>query len=457
MQFITKKEILLHGISNGKIDSQYEITETLITVIPFRDTGTSNFRRVAAHITRLEDIGGKKAHTVVVAFDGDSYYHWCGDSFLAGKYTAAERNNALKVAKDTAEETAMRELYGKYKDTGCGFWKHGGERCKHTDHAHSEISENVLDQLEDLLNGSGTGKRKRRSPKEFIEKRLYKKHVKLEGPKGSGKTYLARMVAKAHADLVINIAGSEKTDSAELEGHLVPYAERVSVTQTNLFDGGEQVVQSLTFKYGKLARAFRAAAVGKKVIVVIDEMYRIPPEQMQLLVSALSPTDGHYLLPISNMVESDHEWEDGLVEEELRAPVENLMVLATTNVGANYLVDGIDEALQDRFHTIEVPEDRELIESVVADTLKKRGFPPHLKESLMGFYDKMKRLVDDKRLTREINLRHMVEIIDTAVDNDDIPETAYEMHTQWASSTVDGARDPNEVRMIEKVIDSTLA
>ena len=47
--------------------------------------------------------------------------------------------------------------------------------------------------------------------------------------------------------------------------------------------------------------------------------------------------------------------------------------------------------------------------------------------------DKMKRLQDDKRITRDINMRHMVEIVETSVDEDDISETIYEMHTQWAS------------------------
>lgn len=459
MKFESKKSLLTEAAARAKVDSQYDVTESLLVALPFREQKTSAFHRVAAYIERLENVTGTKAHTTILAFDGENWWWWCADSFLAGKYSARERDEALKVATTKAEEAQMRGLYGRFKDTGCGFWKHGGEHCKHTDNMCASITEEMLEQLEALFHGEATVKKKgRRSPKEFIEKRMFKKHVKLEGPKGGGKTYLARTIAKEHADVVINIAGSEKVDSAELEGHLVPHAERVaSKGQGGLFESNETVIQTFIFKYGRLARGFRAAAAGKKVIVVIDEMYRIPPEQMQLLVTALSPFEGHYILPISNMVESEHEWEDGLVEEELRAPVENLMVIGTTNVGANYIVDGIDEALQDRFHTVQVPEDAELIESVVKERLAKRGFKPHCKSKILSFLEKMKRLQLDKQITREINLRHIAEIIDVAVDEDDLAETAFEMHTQWASLIVDGVYDPIEVKMIEKVIEASFA
>jgi len=457
MKFDNKVAVLAAAADNAKIDTQYDVAESLFAVIPFRDTTTGSFRRCAAYIERMEGFATTSiAHTVVLAYDGDGFYWWCGDSFLAGKYNAVDRDNALKVARSSAEESKMRELFGKYKDSECGFWSGGGERCKHTDNLAASITESVLDQLEALFNGGSVAKRKtRRDPEAFIKKRLFKKHVKLEGPKGGGKTYLARKIAEENADLVINIAGSEKTDSAELEGHLVPHAERIPTKgQRGLFESNEQIVQTFVFKYGRLARAFRAARSGIKTIVVIDEGYRIPPEQMQLLVTALSPYKGNYILPVSNMIESEHEWEDGLVEEEIWAPVENLMVIMTTNVGSNYLVEGIDEALQDRFHTIQVPEDRAVIEAVIASTLLGRGFAPHIKDQLMEFFDKMKRLQDDKRITRDINMRHMVEIVETSVDEDDISETIYEMHTQWASLSVDGIYDPQEIRAIEKIIES---
>lgn len=460
MKFENKDEVLAHSSAHAKVDTQYDVAETKIAVIPFRDTGTSAFRRVAAYIERITHVRDSKAHTMVLAYDGDKWYHWCGDSFLGGKYTAAERNEALKVARDASETAVMRDLFGKFSDSACGFWSRGGGRCKHTDNLHSNISEDVLDEIEQLYHGASTTaqKRKRRTPEQFIEKRLFKKHVKLEGPKGWGKTYLARMVAAKHADLVINIAGSEKIDSAGLEGHLVPHAERItSRGQGGLFETNEQIVQTFVFKYGALARAFRAAAAGKKVIVVIDELYRIPPQQMQLLVTALAPTDGHYILPVSNMIESQHEWEDGLVEEEICAPVGNLMVISTTNVGARYIIDGIDEALQDRFHTIQVLEDRDLMDMVLGKALGTRALAPHHKQKLISFYDGVKRLELDKKLTREINLRHLVEIVETSVDDNDIAETAIEMHTQWCSLNVDGLYDPLQQQLIEALANSKLA
>ena len=449
MKFNSRKELLNKTLDAACSDPKYNVSQICYAVIPFQETPKAAFKRCAAYIERIQHTADiTKAYTVFLAYDGKHYFYRYDNPFLAGTLNAAQRDAALKVADNPDEEALMQKLYGTFKDAEYG------ENTKPTDTLSAGITRSVITKIESLFHDNSTLKHIPRHRLEtFLEKRLFKKHIRLEGPKGSGKMHLARHFAEANADLIVTIAGSEKTDSAKLQGHIVPYIKKISQKGgDNLFESQDTSIQTFVFQYGRLARAFRAARAGIKTIVLIDKGHHMPPDQMHMIVTALTPCEGYYILCVSNMVQSQYEWENHPVEEEIRAPVKNLMVIMSTNEGAGYPIKDIDEALQECFHTLLVPEERDVIEAVIQAALSSRNFSPHFKNNLMAFYDKMKHLQKNRRIVRDITMRHFIEVIETSKDENDLGTTLFECYTKWASPDAHGSYTPKEIQEIEKII-----
>lgn len=455
MIFKNEQALLGYSDANANADMQYDVTERHIGVIPFRDTGTSAFRRCVAYWEHMESISGNKHHTTVCAYDGNEWYLWCGDGFLTGNYDTQTLSKALAVALNKGEESDMRTAYGSCtKNTGCNYHKKPEDEksCKHTNNLCASLTKNITEKISDLYYGSSKKRISRRTPEELLQKYSFKKHIILKGDKGSGKTYLAKIHAEKHAEVVVDIIGHDGIESSGLLGHLVPYAKSVPKTgQTSLFESNEETVASLIYKNGPLTKAFKSARDGKKVIIIFDEFLRVPSNQMQLLVGAISPNHkGEYVLPTENMVEVDGE----LHEEVIACPKENLWIIATTNVGSAYDVSEIDSALDDRFQTIRMDSDIDAMKIILNKEASSRGYPYTVVDELLEFYKDMSRLLLDQRLSKICNTRHLVEAIQNSIDADDIGMTLYETREKWISDMADGQPDEIELRTVEKTIAS---
>jgi MoxR-like ATPase len=456
MIFKDQDELIGYATTTGAIDTQYDVIERKIGVIPFRDTTTTKFRRCVAYWEHMESIKKDKHHTTVCAYDGDQWYIWCNDGFLTGSYDTQTFSKALAVAADKQEEAEMHASFGSCtKNTGCNFHKKPEDEksCKHTNNLCASITENIVDQIFDLYHGNSKKRISRRTPEELLQKYSFRKHIILKGDKGSGKTYLAKIHAEKHADVVVDIIGHDGIESSGLLGHLVPYAKSIPKTgQTSLFESNEETVASLVYKNGPLTKAFKSARDGKKVIIVFDEFLRVPSNQMQLLVGAISPNHkGEYVLPTENMIEgADGE----LHEEVVVCPKENLWIIATTNVGSAYDVSDIDSALDDRFQTIRMDSDIAAMKVILNKEATTRRYPSKVVDGLLEFYKDMNRLLIDQRLQKICNTRHLIEAIQNSIDEDDIGMTLYETREKWISDMADGQPDEIELRTVEKTISS---
>jgi MoxR-like ATPase len=223
-------------------------------------------------------------------------------------------------------------------------------------------------------------------------KYAFKKHILIEGEKGSGKTYsISKLLHDAGIETVF-MAGHEGLESIDLLGYLIPEAS------------GE-----LVWKDGALTEAFRKAQHGPTVLFY-DELLRTPSRELNILVGALSPNaQGNYVLRTGRVLGV----ENGIaIEETLVVPSFNLWVIGTTNVGAGYSVDVIDEALADRFRIV-----RKDTEETEMRSILKKKFSTFFKDEdytreLMKLYSYLKELNKKGDLNKVVNLRHLTEVIE---------------------------------------------
>jgi midasin (ATPase involved in ribosome maturation) len=173
---------------------------------------------------------------------------------------------------------------------------------------------------------------KRVMPKEeLIESLLYRGgvNVLLYGRQGVGKSFLSYEIAKKIGKRIVSIQCQNGTQASDLLGYIRPLGS------------GEFVWQD-----GELTEAFRLAQ-QEPIILLIDEMLRLPVKERSVFLSSLSSIDNkHYLLKTSKPILDEF---GNYITEEILVPVNNLSVIATTNMGYEYDIEDFDLALSDRF------------------------------------------------------------------------------------------------------------
>lgn len=454
---LTKKALLKKAALEGKVHSDYTVAETLYTLFPFNDQETKSVRRSFAFIQVLEKVTDPDhRHVTLAAYDGEHFYTWCSDTFLNGKMkNAPAMRNVKAIAKDKAETTHLSDLYGKYSgESGCRFW--AGKSCSHDIHLLATIDTDptILDSLIDGYEGhEKRGSKGKRSTQQLLAKYSFKKHVLLQGDKGSGKTYLAHQLVDDNKWEKEFIGGHESMESMDILGHLVQSVEeRESKGQGNLFDSSAASVVLMRWKDGPLASAFRKARAGKKVALIFDEMLRVPQRELNILVSALTPNaKREYVLRTQNGVGLSDE--GTVIEETIVCPMENLWVIGTTNIGAQYAVDEIDEALADRFRLIRKDSEVDEMKSILNGELITRKFDVTVTKLLLHFFESHEKMRVDGKLHKLCNMRQLVEAIQLAVDEADIPETLHENIMAWVDTDMDGQPKQEQVELLTKTID----
>ena len=260
----------------------------------------------------------------------------------------------------------------------------------------------------------------------------FKKHILLEGDKGSGKTHYASRWTTTFPITKIFIGGHEQFESIDFLGHFMQSSSGV-----------------LLWKDGALSQAFRSAKSGQKVLLIIDEMLRIPKRELNLLVSALSPISGHYVLRTGRALKE----ENGIaIEEVLAIPSSHLWVIGTTNVGSDYAIDTIDEALIDRFKPIRKETTIKEIEQILRAEATKKGFALIEVQKLLTFYTKMQHFRKINILHHKVNLRHLKEALEFASCEQEIKIIIEDSILLWVDREKDGNPDQEQMTTIHSIL-----
>ncbi len=140
------------------------------------------------------------------------------------------------------------------------------------------------------------------------------------GPPGAGKTYLGLFLAEKENYGIEILTGKESLRDEDMIGTF------------KVLEGNKVV-----WIDGPLTRAFRRASAGEKVVLLVDEITRIPTRYLNLFIEVINNYDPNY-----------YRFYNHLTGEVLKAPRENLVFFVTANVN-QVGTNEIPEALLDRF------------------------------------------------------------------------------------------------------------
>ncbi len=265
----------------------------------------------------------------------------------------------------------------------------------------------------------------------FLDRYMFKKHILIQGEKGGGKTYAVDAKLRDEGIDSEFISGHEGIEATDLLGYTLP-----SKDETVWLDGA-------------LTRAFRKAVDGK-VALFIDETLRIPARELNILVGAITPSSvGTYRLRTNRLVNVI----DGVGETEvIEVPMGNLWVIGTTNVGAGYAVDEIDDALADRFIVVNKITTNTELETILLSCASTDGISNKIVSELIEFYTQMRDLVLGGELEKNVNTRHLCEVLQFAENDAEIKSYLMDRLPTWCSIDTNGSPNKAEKTIITKLI-----
>lgn len=396
--------------------------------------------------------GRNKHHTVRLQYDGKETGEW-------SMWCNADAN------KDTPcnfhQGNALRPL--AFKGNIIGF-------CKHIIGVCYVFKDNIQYITDDMLSEAGVIEKpakneEKEEPFKELKRFAFKIPVLVEGDRGSGKTYEAFEYAKSLDIEPSFVGGHAGIESIDLLGCLVPYAgqenkiEDTSVSAADFFSGDYQMKvssnssNSLIWKDGPIAEAFRKAQNGKKSILIIDELLRIPQRELNILLTALSPVHGKYNLRTGRILEVI----DGVAREEvLSCDTRDLFVLATTNVGGQYAVDAIDPALAERFIVLRKDTEFDTLVSILKQKAREKGFNETLAEKAGLFLNRMTDAKEQGLIEEVPTLRTLSRAFDLAEKEDEVKDYIFDQHLLWVARDVYGKPDKEQVRCVKRILEDII-
>jgi|GEM_PF-2638862 len=420
---------------------------------PFKDIDKAAVSLASVRVWRVDNAANGHHHNVVLAcrkLDGNNDYAvWCGDGFLEGsmkKETPEERiAAALASHKSLAPGTvsalkAAAGVLSAMKSDGCNFWSlhKTGKLCKHCMHVlATSVNQVVADGLAEFLDaaiddGPASGVPETAPSVDWHDRLPFAVPVLLQGDRGSGKTHEVFAFARERSVPLVLMGGHEGIQAIDMLGHLVPYG-----------------TGTLVWKDGPLAEAFRRAS-SEKVVLLIDEILRVPQRELSVLLTALSPIEGHYQLPTGRMVEVT----DGVGSQEvLRCPVSNLAVFATTNVGGQYAVDEIDPAIAERFVVFQKDTEEAVLRAILQGVVDARGWKKKAVDGLIKFYRELNALVAAGSLNRGPTTRTLVRAVELATSEAELALTIQWQSLLWVDLDSRGKPDAEQVRVVNAAIE----
>jgi MoxR-like ATPase len=265
----------------------------------------------------------------------------------------------------------------------------------------------------------------------------FKKHLLIEGEKGVGKTYFVNLWCEANRVSKVMVGGHEQFDSIDFLGHYIPTEDR-----------------SLIWKDGALTEAFRVASQKKRVVLVIDEILRIPSRELNILLSTLIPWKGKYTLRTGRAIKSD---EGVAVEEVINVDTRFLWVVGTTNIGKQYNNHDGDEAFFDRFRVVRKEANSNEIDAILFNSIKTKGFSQNAYTAMKGLYAKVQELAEYGELESPFNLRFLSETIQFSSQESDIKSYLLDLVPHIVKRERDGQLNSAQSKLINKLINKYFA
>lgn len=266
------------------------------------------------------------------------------------------------------------------------------------------------------------------------------KPILVKGDAGAGKTYAARAWNfEAGFDHYIEVGVHASTEPVDFLGNPDPRVPWID---------------------GPLAEAFRQAALGKSVLLVIDEIFRATATARTILLTCTSPAvlpsgEKVYRLrtgrPIEDAVTGVHK------SEVLEAPCHNLAIVATTNVGAQFNVDMGCPAERDRFIAVHVKVEETKLRAVLSAIASARGFCPSIVDKLVTFWKGACALKADNFLELAPSTRILAESLEYTPTDAALRNTVETLGTHtWVGTTIDGDPEPEQLKRLTALLDSAL-
>ena len=438
--------------SDGRKSSEWTTSDGTMIPYPYWNIRRRKASFAIARTFIVGRGGGSEKHLVCVSVRRNSknelsYALWCGDSFLEGRKGVSAKQAGERIERALEPLSASNKLtltaemmshYGSYSQSDhCGFW--AAETCVHTQHVLASLTEadlrEMAEQLEGYLGGKAASSAVPVADDEdaLYEQYLFQVPMLFEGDRGAGKTYGARRFARTKGHVLVEIGGNESMEAADLLG----YPVRVP-------DG------SFVWKDGALSQAVRSASKGQKVCMLIDEMLRIPQRHLSVLLTVLSPDEGQYRLRTGRIVNVV----DGVGEEEvLTCPVENLAVVATTNVGCEYAVDVADPALAERFLIIRKDTTPEKLQAILAKAIEAKHFAdgPEIVRRLMGFYDAAVKLKKSGMIASAPTTRTLVRAVELSRSPAQIGAEVLNQALQWVARDLNGQPEAAQLESLREL------
>ena len=254
------------------------------------------------------------------------------------------------------------------------------------------------------------------------------KPVLIKGGQGSGKTFGAREHGKTF-DLCVEIGVYPETQSSDLVGWPSPTEPWID---------------------GPLTDAFRAAANGLNVLLIIDEIYRATSAARQCLLTPLAPAviDGKSFYRLRTGKPVTDPTTGATTSEILLAPHEKLAIVATTNVGGKFDISPADPAEKERFVPVHVEVQEAKLRGIIEANMTAKGFKCG-PEPIIMFWKACKVLAADNFIEQCPSTRILAEAVRYSKDQADIPNRILDMGLHiWVAETLDGLPEPEQCKRV---------